>query len=209
MASSIIHMCVANEINKFLKRNNRSILIGSIAPDISKQVGESKKESHFLDDEKDSIPNLERFLNKYKKNLNDDFVLGYYIHLYTDYYWFKYFMTEFIKKDFIYTLEGDALKLTDEDKVKYIYNDYTNLNIKLIDEYMLDLKIFYEQIPEFSNIIDEIPMDKLSIIIDKAGIIIENTKVRKTYFFDIEVVNKFINFSVNGILDNLKELGVI
>ena len=209
MASSIIHMCVANEINKFLKRNNRSILIGSIAPDISKQVGESKKESHFLDDEKDSIPNLERFLNKYKKKLNDDFVLGYYIHLYTDYYWFKYFMTEFIKKDFIYTLEGDALKLTDEDKVKYIYNDYTNLNIKLIDEYMLDLKIFYEQIPEFSNIIDEIPMDKLSIIIDKAGIIIENTKVRKTYFFDIEVVNKFINFSVNGILDNLKELGVI
>ena len=209
MASSIIHMCVANEINKFLKRNNRSILIGSIAPDISKQVGESKKESHFLDNKNDDIPNLERFLNKYKKNLNDDFVLGYYIHLYTDYYWFKYFMTEFIKKDFIYTLEGDALKLTDEDKVKYIYNDYTNLNIKLIDEYMLDLKIFYEQIPEFSNIIDEIPMDKLSIIIDKAGIIIENTKVRKTYFFDIEVVNKFINFSVNGILDNLKELGVI
>lgn len=209
MASSVIHICVANEINKVLKRDNRSILIGSITPDIAKQVGESKKESHFLDDENNNIPNLEKFLDKYKNNFNDDFVLGYYIHLYTDYYWFKYFMTEFIKKDFIYTLDGNALKLSEEEKVKYIYNDYTNLNIKLIDEYMLDLKIFYEPVPEFDNIIKEIPMDKLNIIIDKAGVIIENTRVLKSYFFDIKEVKKFISFSVHGILDNLKELGVI
>ena len=36
MASSIIHICVANEINKSLKRNSRELLIGTIAPDISK-----------------------------------------------------------------------------------------------------------------------------------------------------------------------------
>lgn len=208
MASSMIHICVANEINKILKRDNRSILIGSIAPDIAKQINMEKQFSHFQDED-DDMPNFERFLSKYKSSLNDDFVLGYYIHLYTDYYWFKYFMTEFIKHDLIYTLDGKVLTLSDDEKVKFIYKDYTNLNIKLIDEYMLDLKIFYEQVPEFRNIIEEIPMNKLNIIIDKAGVIIENTKESKSYFFDIQEVKKFIEFSVNGIVDNLKELGVI
>ena len=32
----------------------------------------------------------------------------------------------------------------------YIYNDYTNLNIKLIDEYNLDLKIFYNKLPQLN-----------------------------------------------------------
>ena len=43
MASSIIHICVAKEVNKYLKRNEKEILIGSIAPDISKQIGRTKK----------------------------------------------------------------------------------------------------------------------------------------------------------------------
>ena len=41
MASTVIHMAVTNEINKILKRNNTEILIGSIAPDISKFCGET------------------------------------------------------------------------------------------------------------------------------------------------------------------------
>ena len=47
MASSVIHICVANEINKVLKKDNRKLLIGTIAPDISKLIGESKYYSHF------------------------------------------------------------------------------------------------------------------------------------------------------------------
>lgn len=35
MASSVIHIAVANELNKVLKKDKKSILIGSIAPDIS------------------------------------------------------------------------------------------------------------------------------------------------------------------------------
>ena len=94
MASSIIHMAVANEINKVLKRDNNKLLIGSIAPDISKQVGQTKLHSHFLDNNDTNIPNMDRFLEKYKDKLDDDFVMGYYIHLYTDYFWFKYFIPE-------------------------------------------------------------------------------------------------------------------
>ena len=56
MASSVIHMIVANEINKTLKRNNKLILMGTIAPDISKHIGKTKAESHFLDNINSDIP---------------------------------------------------------------------------------------------------------------------------------------------------------
>ena len=208
MASSIIHIAVANEINKILNRNNKKILIGSIAPDIAKLIGMNKKDSHFQDKD-DTLPCLDEFLKKYKKDLNDDFVLGYYIHLYTDYLWFKYFEPDFYKNGVIHKLDGTIENIPPEKKMEYFYNDYTNLNIKLIDEYNLDLSIFYEELPTFNNIIKEIPMNKIQIIIDQAGIIIENTKESKSYVFDMDVVNKFIKTSVDYILSNLKDIRVI
>ena len=84
-------MAVANEINKKLNRNNNLILLGGIAPDLGKIANGSKIEAHFQDSD-DNIPNLDKFLSKYKNNMNDDFVMGYFIHLYTDYLWFKYFV---------------------------------------------------------------------------------------------------------------------
>lgn len=207
MASSIIHMAVANEINKIIRKDRKSILIGSIAPDIGKHVGISKVVSHFeiVDDD---IPKLDVFLDKYKAYLNDDFVLGYYIHLYTDYLWFKYFVPDFCNNGYVYKLDGTKVDLSDDEKLKYFYNDYTNLNIKVIDEYNLQLDVFYEEVPEFNNIIKEIPMDKIKIIVDQAGIILENTKKTKAYIFDMKLVNKFIKTSVECILSDLKQLGV-
>ena len=64
MASSMIHIAVAKEINKTLKRNEKEILIDSIAPDISKHINESKIRSHFIDLEKSTLPDLDIFLNK-------------------------------------------------------------------------------------------------------------------------------------------------
>lgn len=209
MASSMIHIAVANEINKKLNRDKSKLLIGTIAPDISKLIGETKVKSHFQD-RNDNIPNLDKFLDKYKENLNDDFVLGYYIHLLTDYLWFKYFMTEikFEDTNIITKLDGTNVKCNGNMFTLYIYNDYTNLNIKLIDEYNLDLKIFYNEIPKLESIIQEIPMEKIGLIVDKAGEIVENTKEHKDFVFNLDNINKFIETSVDIILGNLKELNI-
>lgn len=213
MASSMIHIAVANEINKVIKKDKKSLLIGSIAPDIGKHVGMEKEVSHFQGCN-DDIPKLDVFLEKYKNYLNDDFVLGYYIHLYTDYLWFKYFVPDFCNNGYIYKLDGTKVDVSDDAKHEYyyrkfFYNDYTNLNIRLIDDYNLDLDIFYEEIPTFNNVIKEIPMDKIKIIVDQASIIIENTKETKPYVFDMNLVNKFIKTSTDYILSNLKDIGVI
>lgn len=205
MASSIIHIAVANEINKVLNKNKEKLLIGSIAPDIAKLVGETKKKSHFLDND-DDIPNLNRFLEKYKSSLHDDFTMGYYIHLYTDYLWFKYFITEIVDGCYITKLNGDVVKLNGDMLRLYIYNDYTNLNIQLIDKYNLDLKIFYNDISEIKSVIDEIPVDRLDLLLDKMGLIIANSKVNKDFVFNISNIEKFIDMSVKLILSEIEKL---
>ena len=90
-------------------------------------------------------------------------------------------------------------------KKKYIsiYNDYTNLNTQLIDEYKLDLKIFYNEIPEFNNIIEEIPMDKIKLVVDNAGVIIKNATTHKTLLFNIDNIKKFISLCVEIIYSDI------
>lgn len=206
MASSMIHMVVANEINKKLNRDTYKLLIGTIAPDISKLVGETKVKSHFVDGEFDSIPNIDRFLNKYKNYLYDDFVMGYYIHLYTDYLWFKYFLDNVDYSSMITSIDGTKVFCNKDDFIKYVYNDYTNLNIKLIDKYNMDLKIFYNDIPEITHIIDEIPMDKLGLIVDKTSNIIANSKMKTAYLFNLKNTENFIKLATELILSYIEKL---
>lgn len=132
--------------------------------------------------------------------------MGYFIHLYTDYLWFKYFVTEFYDKPMITKLDGTVVKCSGNMLSLYVYNDYTNLNIKLIDKYNMDLKIFYNQLPKLSNIIEEIPMDKMGLLLSQMGIIIENSKEKKDYIFNIENIEKFITTSVELILGKITEL---
>ena len=208
MASAVIHMAVASEINKVLKRDYDKLIIGSIAPDISKIVGEDKLRSHFLVtlENDNNIPNIDVFLSSYKEYLYDDFVMGYFIHLYTDYLWFKYFVPEFYDKITIKKLDGTSFKCTKDMASTYIYNDYTNINIDVIDKYELNLKIFYGELPKIDPIISEIPMNKLNLLIEKMGLIIKNTTVHKAYIFNMDNINNFIKTAIELTLAKIKEI---
>ena len=210
MASTIIHMAVANELNKKLRRDNNLILLGGIAPDLGKIADGSKIKAHFQD-ANDDIPNIKRFLNKYSSKMNDDFVMGYFIHLYTDYLWFKYFIPELFNsdKELITKLDGTKVKCNEKIFTLYVYNDYTNLNTRVLDEYNMDLSIFYNELPELNNIIEEIPMNKLNLLINETSYIIENSKEKKEYLFDIEDIKTFISTSTDLIYAYLKEKELI
>ena len=211
MASTVIHMCVAKEMNKKLKKDENKLILGSIAPDIGKLVNIGKVLPHFSTIEDEDIPVFDYFLDKYQKYLDDDFVLGYYIHLYTDYLWFKYFMSEIINKNVVKKLDGTIVRFDNSNDIftKFVYNDYTNLNISLFEKYNLDLSIFYDELPKMDYIIDEIPMDKLDILLKKSVEIINNSKLTKDYVFNTKHVSKFINMCVDIILGDLKEKNVI
>lgn len=203
MASAIIHIAVAKKLNEQLKMNEKELFLGTIAPDISKHIGQDRKISHFLDENR--IPNLNLFLKKYNNSLNIPFIMGYYIHLFTDYLWFKYFFNEITNLNTSITLlNGDTLKCSKEEINKLIYNDYTNLNILLIEEYNLDLSLFYEEIEIPKIKFTEIPLDKLQIIVDQMGIIIENSKKSFTYSFNLDNVKQFINTCTDLISNDIK-----
>ena len=204
MASSVIHMCVAKVINSKLNYDQNMLLLGSIAPDISKHIGETKVNSHFLTDGNNI--DIDRFLNKYKAQLTNPFIMGYFIHLYTDLLWDKYFISEIVQKGSIKLLNGDVVENNPEIYKKLIYNDYTNLNVVLLDEYNLDLSLFYEEMTIPDVYMDEIPIDELSKIVEQTGIIIQNTKVSKAYTFRLDDIKPFIDISVSLIYSKILEI---
>lgn len=202
MASTIIHLAVAKELEKNLKINNKyDYYLGSIAPDLSKQIGESKIESHFLKNTyKESVPNIKLFTSKYPNFKDNSFDLGYYVHLYTDKLWFEEFMDEIAFQNSVKLLDGTILEVTDRNEIQQlIYSDYTNINIKLIDEYNLDLSLFYEEFKTPKTKIEEIQVDKLNFLINKMGILIENSKEEKLYTLDIFNIKEFIEKTVKEI----------
>lgn len=206
MASTLIHICIAKKLNEYLNYDNKHLLLGTIAPDISKLVGETKQKSHFLTDYNSNIPDINLFLSKYKDQLKDPFVMGYFIHLYTDKIWFDDFLPNKIGNTNIKLLDGTIINANEKEKVRLVYNDYTNLNVQLIDEYNLDLSLFYEQIPYPEDIIKEIPIDKLQVLINKASEIIMNSKEEKAYIFDITNIIDFINHCNHEILEKIKNI---
>ena len=207
MASSLIHICVAKEVNKYLNRDESQFLIGAIAPDIAKLINISRDKTHFIDYE-ENIPNLDRFIDKYKSYLNNDFVLGYYIHLYTDYIWFKYFVPSLIDDNKIIKLNNKKENFDEKKFTEYVYDDYGSVNKKLIDDYNLDLKIFYEDIPKIDDIIEEIPIEKIKVIVDKAGLIIIESKEKDNILFDEDLINEFIEYAVDATLANIDNLNI-
>ena len=208
MASALIHLAVAKELEKrrHSVKNLYDYYLGSIAPDLAKQIGLTRDESHFVKNSYDDIPNLKLFKLKYPDYMNNDYDLGYFIHLYTDKEWSENFLKNIISSNSIRLLDGTVLASTKEEILNLLYSDYTNLNISILDAYELDLTLFYDEFKVPTTNITEIPVDKLDILINKMGIIIENSKEEKAYSLDIEEIKRFIQNTVEKLE---KELEII
>ena len=207
MASALIHLAVAKNLLKDLKvENEKDYLLGSIAPDLAKQIGTSRIDSHFLIHTKEDVPNINMFINKYKNFKDNSFDLGYFIHLYTDKLWFIGFIDNFICNNSIKLLDGTIIETTKEEMQNMIYSDYTNMNIQIIEKYDLDLSLFYEEFQIPNTTLNEIPVNKLDILINKMGILIANSKEEKAYTIEINLVDGFIKHTTKEILKKLKAL---
>ena len=207
MASTIIHLAVAKELENRRKsvKNKYDYYLGAIAPDLAKQIGRPKEESHFIKNGyKEGVPNIKLFEYKYPKFQDNDYDLGYYTHLYTDKEWCENFMDNITTENSIKLLDGSVIASTAEEIQQLIYSDYTNLNTRIIEEYDIDLSIFYEEFREPKTDITEIPADKLDILINKMGIIIENSKEEKTYSLDVQSIKDFINTTVDKLEKELE-----
>lgn len=204
MASSVIHICVAKKINETLKVNEKQLYLGSIAPDISKFIGEPREKTHFITELNSYSPNVSLFLEKYKSYLDDPFVLGYFVHLYTDEIWFNEFIPNRFQDTKIKLLDGTLLEVTEEQWTNLMYSDYNNVASQLFDYYQPNLSIFYDAFERPNDIIEELAIDKLPIFMEKAGEFIMASKEGKTYIFDIENIINFVEECNDKILKFLQ-----
>lgn len=90
--------------------------------------------------------------------------------------------------------------------VRLLYNDYTNLNVDLIDEYDLDLSVFYDEYTYPESKITEIPIEDLNLLVDKMSAIIENSKKGTEYLLEINSIKAFIEDATKYCLEELREL---
>jgi len=152
MGSAVMHLCIGKKVAKKLNNSDRKeFMIGNLAPDLSKLTNQSRYISHFLkvikiNDSEREVPDLDKFIKKYKDRLNEPFVQGYLCHLIADDVWFR----EYIPNHVIsITEDKNQILLRDIDDYipyeefrKMMYSDYTMTNKYLFDLYKLNLKRF-------------------------------------------------------------------
>lgn len=140
-----IHLTVAQKINEKLGLPVNDFLLGNVLPDalngyIVKNITNFKSynDTHYIKVDSDNYVNLPKlpdyylFINKYKDKLNKPMILGYLVHLMTDYYFNKEVINKYI-----------TLGVTvDFNKVKQI--DFEDFELELIKRGNKNL-IYYDQ----------------------------------------------------------------
>lgn len=204
MASAVIHIAVAKKVNEVLNRNEKDLYLGAIAPDASKIVGTDRKITHFITDDNSDAPNINYFKSLYLDKIKNDYDLGYYVHLLTDELWFNEFLPNFVLDDeTIVDTDGNKVSLKGITIGDIIYNDYTNLNVQIIDYYNLNFKLFYEEFTYPEPNIKEVSKSTFPLVIDKMGIIISNS-AKYNYILKLDKITHFIEYATIYVLERLK-----
>ena len=129
MPNIMIHEEVGHFLSKKLNKNSYNYYLGLLAPDSPNTYGFGKKEDRWLAHQRRKDYNewrnsLKEFYNQEKNNYNEDFLLGYYIHILTDIIYddFLYLkVREEILKDG-YSLE-ESHDIMRNDMDKYYFNE--------------------------------------------------------------------------------------
>lgn len=142
MASRMIHYTIAKIIADKIELNNKNeFLVGSLAPDMASYEADSHpkgihKMAHFNEElEEFGVrgPNWLAFYHKYlKKNINDEFALGYFVHLICDTLW----LTD-IQAKYIYSTQ----QATRTETIINGYEDMRKCNYHIAKNYGISFDI--------------------------------------------------------------------
>lgn len=170
MPSHKIHIKIAQDINKTLKLDNDSIMLGSVLPDLTIKKDRGLSHFQYKDEYPYNLANAEEFIKKYP-NMKDDISVGYIIHLLTDRFYNDWYYNN-------YKLKGINVNKEYKHKLFDSYDQYILRhfkldkfrNIKIIDkipnykDLKFDKKYLEEYIIEFNNEIDTIELDNKYVI---------------------------------------------
>ena len=134
------HIEIAKRINNKLRFTNNELeefMIGNILADINNGFivnNISSIHSHdYTHYEEDNGISYINFYNKYKDKLKEPIVLGYYIHLYTDYLWNNNFYTKIKNNAKFNEYTAEQLKRMKHNDFKLYNNLFSNNTIFIYD----------------------------------------------------------------------------
>lgn len=142
MPSIAAHMACAKVVAELLKIDDPNFIVGNIYPDIT-----CLKNSHYkIKGKYFYVPNIEYYKNLIKEYNN--FELGYLCHLYLD----KYFLNDFVI--------NNVANFEDVFVSGKIYDDYTRINNKLVEDYNIDVDKISNTLYNINDNVDILKRDK-------------------------------------------------
>ena len=198
MASLMLHLIISNEVNKEYNLSS-DFMVGTVAPDLLKIVY-GRDASHYnkqiqLEDEIRRFPDIEKFLNLFP-NRNDDYFMGYLVHLVQDEIWFNRYVPKVIKRlsreKAMYYKDGSIH--TTEDATQELYNDYYVIERYLIKKYgEYDIRKLKEDAKKYFKETENKDMDD---VIENEKISYKNENIKELKIYSYNIVDDFINESI-------------
>lgn len=208
-----VHLAVAKKIAKELKLEEKDIfMLANLFPDYDKV---DKEITHYLttkQSRKENLPNIDRYMNKYKDKFTNPVILGYFTHLLTDYYFNKITYNE----HYIYNDNNELIGMKLKNGKEKYDKDTKNLtrvkrsDFKLFGEYLAKNKYitvpkyndkilkYQEELKEVS--IDESDIKKLVKYLEK-NILKHYTIIRKRYvIYTRKILMEHFDYAVEFIL---------
>ena len=172
-----VHLRTANDLLKYIKLDENSFLMGNLIADAERYVINNfsvyipYEISHFgerviLDGHMQTLPGIERFIEKYKNKFNNPMIVGYLTHLLTDYFWNSTFHRKYV----ILNEKGQSigLKLNNgteifcehDERVHKKHNDFWIFENYVNNTFKLKTPKYEECLLEQIKEIDEIPFNE-------------------------------------------------
>lgn len=195
-----VHLEIAKRINEKLKYTDADLEkfnLGNVLPDInncyivtdiSKKI--DHKYTHYQDTKTE--PSYINYKKIFKNEIYDDpLLLGYYIHLFTDYTWNDYFYTQYGKDERIKNLTHDEKRKIKQDDFK-VYNN-----------------LFMDNKPRFSHfdelIVASKKINRISIIKEDIEKVEKFLKNQEKFNCDYKILSKeILDSKMNGTIENLE-----
>ena len=159
MPSWSIHLAVAKKVNEKLNIDKDIFYIGNLIADIDYDNKVSRRYTHYDEHNKckscpiENVPDINKFLKDYKDKLKDSLILGYYVHILTDYFYNNYIFSNcwILNKDKEFV--GIKLKnnkvLNTLDKNKKIRKKIKHYDLDLYGKYLFNNS--FVELPKYNE----------------------------------------------------------
>lgn len=216
-----IHLEIANRIKYKINTDSNEYLFGNILPDV--QDGYLVKDisnilNHLDNHYNDLINNTyDIFYEIHKEIINEDIVIGYLIHLLTDFYFNKSFDNKYKWLDNtnieLELLTGEKV-IMDRDLagIKYKQHDFKVFEKQLIKEKEIETPIFEKDLTDKANLITVININENDVkkVIKYFDYEFYNVNIDNEYLiYEKEEIDNLMKETEEFILQYLKKIGVI